>query len=144
MTIGTAGIANAQGNASEPAASELLPSIQSPRSIDQELEHLTKDLELTADQQKQIRPLLQQHHDQIQALLDKNPTLTRKQLGPRIHALSGRTHRQIDALLTPHQRDLAKAMQKRERDGGGIRGPVPPAAQPTPTKPYFDPTMAAS
>lgn len=51
--------------------------MHAPRSIDQELDHLTKDLELTANQRKQIRPLLQEHHDKIQAPFDKNPKLSR-------------------------------------------------------------------
>src|SRR6266851_564145 len=42
-------------------------------SIDQEFARLTKDLELTPKQQQQVRPLLEEHHDKIQALLDKNP-----------------------------------------------------------------------
>jgi periplasmic protein CpxP/Spy len=144
LTIGLVGIAKAQGNAAEPPAGQLLPSIHTSRSIDQELDHLTKDLELTPDQQKQIRPLLEQHHDQIQALLDNNPTLTRRQLGPQIHAISDQTHHQIDALLTPRQRELVKAMEKRMKDGEENRRPVQPPAPPAPAKPYFDPTMAAS
>jgi periplasmic protein CpxP/Spy len=144
LTLGMAGIATAQDNATEPPASQVLPAIQSARSIDQELDHLTKNLELTPNQQKQIRPLLQRHHDQIQALLDKNPSLTREQLGPQIHAISDKTHRQIDALLTPRQKELSKAMQKREQDGEENRRSVPPPAQPSPVQPFFDPTMVAS
>ena len=51
------GISYAQNNTRRP---------HGPRSIDQELDHLTKDLELTPNQRKQIRPLLEQHHDRIQ------------------------------------------------------------------------------
>ncbi len=145
LTVGMAGLAKAQDNATEPPASQALPAIHTPQSIDQELDRLTKDLELTPDQQKQVKPLLQQHHDQIQSLLDKNPTLTRQELGPQIHAISDQTHRQIDALLTPHQKELARAMQKREHDGEENRRPVPPPAQPAPARQAsFDPDMIAS
>jgi hypothetical protein len=60
-----------------PAASapQAAPPIHGPRSIDQDLARLTKDLQLTAEQQ--IRPLLQEHHD-------------------KIHAISKETHRQIE------------------------------------------------
>jgi hypothetical protein len=85
-----------------PSAHEQLQHIHTPQSIDQELARLTKDLELTREQQRQIRPLLVEHHDRIQALLDKNPTASRQQLGPRIHAISDETHHQIHALLTDH------------------------------------------
>jgi hypothetical protein len=50
------------------------------QSIDQELARLTKDLELTPEQQQQVRPLLEEHHDRIQALLDENPAASRQKL----------------------------------------------------------------
>lgn len=102
-------------------------SIHRPRSIDAELNHLTKQLELTPKQRNQIRPLLEEHHNKIQALLDKNPTLSRTDLQPQIHAISDETHRQIEALLTRHQKELAKAMQKRMHDGEEHRQSVPSA-----------------
>jgi ribosome recycling factor len=107
--------AGAQDNGSQqPSAREQLQRVHTPRSIDQELAHLTKDLQLTPEQQKQVRPLLQEHHDKIQALLDKNPTASRQQLAPQIHAISDETHHQIHALLTDRQKELEKAMQHRE------------------------------
>jgi periplasmic protein CpxP/Spy len=108
--------------------------IHTPQSIDQELTRLTKDLELTPEQQQQVRPLLQEHHDRIQALLDKNPGVSRQNLGPQIHAISEETHREIHALLTDHQKELEKAMQQREHDGEENRRPAPPAeASPDPS-----------
>jgi periplasmic protein CpxP/Spy len=92
-------------------ARQQLQQIHTPQSIDQELAHLTKDLELTGEQRQQVRPLLEQHHDRIQALLNKNPTASREELGPQIHAISDETHREIHALLTDHQKELEKAMQ---------------------------------
>ena len=91
---------------------------------------MTKDLQLTPEQQQQVRPLLQEHHDKIQALLDKNPSASRQELGPQIHAISDETHRQIHALLTDHQRELEKAMHQREHQGEENRRPAPPAAAP--------------
>jgi hypothetical protein len=87
-----------------PSAREQLKHIHAPQSIDQELARLTKDLELTRKQQEQIQPLLVEHHNGIQALLDRNPTPSRQELGPQIHAISDETHHQIRALLTDHQR----------------------------------------
>jgi predicted HTH transcriptional regulator len=119
LLIGMAGPAVAQSNAEQqPSARQQLQQVHSARSIDEELAHLTKDLELTPEQQKQVRPLLNEHHDKIQALLDKNPQASRKQLGPQIHAISDETHRQIHALLNDHQRELEKAMQQRGRHQG--------------------------
>jgi hypothetical protein len=130
LLLGIAGPAVAQQNGvpQQPSARQQLQQIHSPQSIDQELARLTKDLELTPQQQQQVRPLLNQHHDKIQALLDKNPTASRQQLGPQIHAISDETHREIHALLTDHQKDLEKAMQQREHKGEENRRSAPPAA----------------
>jgi periplasmic protein CpxP/Spy len=106
LTLGMAGAAVAQDKGAEqPPAREQLQRIHTPQSIDQKLAQLTKDLELTPEQQKQVRPLLDEHHDKIQALLDKNPKARRQELGPQIHAISDETHRQIHALLTDHNSD---------------------------------------
>jgi hypothetical protein len=113
--------------AQRPSAREQLQHIHTPQSIDQELARLTQDLELTRKQQEQIRPLLVEHHDRIQALLDKNPTASRQELGPQIHAISNETHHQIHARLTDHQKELEKAMQQREHNGEENRRSAPPA-----------------
>jgi Spy/CpxP family protein refolding chaperone len=128
LALGIISIALAQENAPQPHGPNQAPAIHGPRSIDQELDHLTKDLELTTKQRKQIRPLLEEHHDRIQTLFDKNPGVSRTHLGPQIHAISDETHHQIEALLTEHQKQLEKAMQERMRDGDGSRRPAPPAA----------------
>ena len=117
--LGMAGPVVAQDKGvQQPSARQQLQHIHTPQSIDRELARLTKDLELTPEQQKQVRPLLDEHHDKIQALLDKNPKASRQELAPRIHAISDETHRKIHALLTDHQKELEKAMQQREHNGG--------------------------
>ena len=129
LMLAIAGLVLAQDKGGQqPSARQQLQQIHTPQSIDQELARLTKDLELTPEQQKQVLPLLNEHHDKIQALLDKNPTSSGQQLGPQIHAISDETHRQIHALLTDHQKELEKAMQQREHHGEENRRSVPPAA----------------
>ena len=62
LILGMAGTAVAQNNgAQQPSASQQLQHIHTPQSIDQELARLTKDLELTREQQQQVRPLLEEH-----------------------------------------------------------------------------------
>jgi hypothetical protein len=118
----------AQDSAPPPSARQVLQAIHSPQSIDQELARLTKDLELTPKQQKRVRALLQEHHNTIQALLDKNPTASRQALGPQIHAISDKTHREIHTLLNDRQKTLEKKMQQREHNGEENRRPAPPAS----------------
>jgi protein CpxP len=129
LALGITDIALAQENAPQPQGpNQARPGIHGRRSIDQELDHLTKDLELTPNQRKQIRPLLEEHHDRIQALFDKNPGVSRKDLGPQIHAISDETHHQIEVLLTEHQKQLAKATQERMHAGEESRRPAPSTA----------------
>jgi len=131
LMLGLARSAVAQDNGvKQPSAREQLQQIYTPQSIDQELARLTSDLQLTPEQQQKVRPLLQEHHDKIQALLDKSPDASRLDLGPQIHAISDETHHQIHALLTDHQKELEKAMQQREHNGEENRRPAPSAAQP--------------
>jgi periplasmic protein CpxP/Spy len=115
----------------QPSVGQQLQHVHTPQPIDQELARLTKDLELTPAQRQQVRPLLEEHHDRIQALLDKNPNASRKELGPQIHAISDDTHSKIHALLTDHQKELEKAMQQREHNGRENRRSSPPAAPST-------------
>jgi Spy/CpxP family protein refolding chaperone len=138
MLVGaTAAVAQDNG-AQQPSARQQLQHLHTPQSIDQELDRLTKDLKLTSEQQQQVRPLLQEHHDKIQALLDKNPNASRQDLGPQIHAISDETHREIHALLTDHQKELEKAMQEREHNGQENRNPTPASAPPS------DPNLSAT
>jgi hypothetical protein len=123
---------NAQNNEGEqPSARRQLEQIHTARSMDEELARLTKDLELTPEQQQQVKPLLQEHHDKIQALLDKDPNASRQELGPQIHAISDATHREIHALLTDHQKELEKAMQHREHNGEENRRPASSGSAPS-------------
>lgn len=134
LTCGMASLALPQESAAQqPSARQQLQRVHTPQSIDEELARLTKDLQLTPQQQQQVRPLLVEHHDKIQALLDKNPNASRQELGPQIHAISEETHHEIHALLSDQQQQLEKAMQHREHQGEENRRPAPPAtASPAP------------
>ena len=137
LMLGTIGPALAQQDGvQQPTARQQLQHIHTPQSIDQELARLTKDLQLTAEQQQQVGDLLEEHHDKIQAVLDKNPTASRQELGSQIHAISDETHRGIHALLTDRQKEMEKAMQQREHNGEENRRSAPlPATSPGSSSP---------
>jgi periplasmic protein CpxP/Spy len=127
LAFGMASLALGQDNpVQQPSARQQLRQIHTPRSIDEELARLTKDIELTPAQQQQVRPLLEEHHNRIQALLDKYPNASRQELGPQIHAISDDTHHEIHALLSDHQKQLEQAMQHRQHNGEERRRPAPP------------------
>jgi periplasmic protein CpxP/Spy len=140
LLVGTVSPAVAQDSGvQQPSARQQTQHIHTPRSIDQELAHLTTDLELTPRQQQQVRPLLEEHHKKIQAILDKNPNASRQKLATQIHAISEETHREIHALLTDHQKQLEEAMQLQEHKGEEHRQPAPPA--PAPPAPSLFPAL---
>lgn len=70
FALGMSGVATQDKGEQEPSARQRLQQIHSSRSMDEELTHLTKDLELSPEQEQQVRALLQKHHDRIQAPLD--------------------------------------------------------------------------
>jgi len=97
---------------------ERLQRIHSAHSIDDELDRLTATLQLSQRQRSEVKVLLQQHQDRIQALIDGNPHVTDDFLLKQIHSISDDTHRQINALLTDHQLMLVQQMQARMREEG--------------------------
>jgi predicted HTH transcriptional regulator len=132
LTFAWPSFALAQDNPVQQPSAQL--QLHGPRSMDEELARLTKDLELTPQQQQQVRPLLEKHHDKIQALMDKNPNASRQELGPQIHAISEETHREIHALLSDHQKQLEQAMPQRGHRGDENRRSAPPStASPEPS-----------
>jgi hypothetical protein len=118
LTCEMASFAIAQENPpQQPSARQQLQRFHTPQSIDEELARLTKDLQLTPQQQQQVKSLLEEHHNKIQALLDKNPNTSRQALGPQIHAISDATHHEIHILLSEHQQQLENTMHQRAQQG---------------------------
>jgi hypothetical protein len=87
------------------------------RAVDDELSRLTRDLQLTPEQVALVKPLLHQHQDRIQAVLDQNPSITREAFQAQVHAISQETHNQINSLLTARQLQQMKNMVARLGNG---------------------------
>jgi chromosome condensin MukBEF ATPase and DNA-binding subunit MukB len=88
------------------------------QSIEQQVRRLTRDLELTPEQQEKVRQLSKEHHDRIQKILDTAPpTLTHQDFTAQVHAISRDYHDAVNAILTPHQLELMKAMLGRLHSG---------------------------
>ncbi|HEV2083601.1 MAG TPA: hypothetical protein VGR09_00850 [Gemmatimonadales bacterium] len=80
-------------------------------SIAQQVRRLTRDLGLTSEQQAKVRQLSKEHNDRIQEILDTAPrTLTYQAFTAQVHAISQEFHDSVNAILTPHQLELMKAM----------------------------------
>jgi Spy/CpxP family protein refolding chaperone len=88
------------------------------QSIEQQVRRLTKDLDLTPAQQDKVRQLSKEHNDRIQQILDTAPpTLTYEAFTSQVHAISQENHDSVNAILTPHQLELMKAMVGRLDSG---------------------------
>ena len=80
-------------------------------AVDRALTRMTVKLDLTADQANRIRPLLEQGHERIVALLlTAPPTLTRDQFMADRSQIRARTREQLEVVLTPDQRELAEEL----------------------------------
>ena len=70
--------------------------------------HLTEDLNLTADQKAKVQPILDQARPQIQAIHDEAMQKTK--------AIMDNTMTQIRPLLTPEQQQKLDALKKAHED----------------------------
>jgi hypothetical protein len=87
-------------------------------SIERQVRRLTRDLDLTPEQQEKVRQLSKEHNDRIQRILDTAPpTLSYEAFTAQVHAISQENHDAVDAILTPHQLELMKAMVGRLDNG---------------------------
>jgi periplasmic protein CpxP/Spy len=83
-----------------------------------QLEHLTKALSLTADQQTQIKPILVDRDQKMQALF-QNQSLSREDRHTQMQAIHQDSETKINAVLNDDQKQKYQAMQEHMRDHGG-------------------------
>ncbi len=115
------------------------PPMHGPRgqmmNPDKQLEHLTKTLSLTSDQQTQIKPILESQQQQMMQL-HQDSSLSRDDKMAKAKSLHADTTSKIEAVLTPDQKQKYEAMQAKmqermqERMQGGGAQPQAPPAQP--------------
>jgi Spy/CpxP family protein refolding chaperone len=98
-----------------------------PRQMnpDRQLERLTHNLNLTADQQAQIKPLLVARSEKMQAL-SQNQSLGEDDRRAQMRTIHEEADTKINAVLNDDQKQKYAAMQQRMRRGPG--GPLPESA----------------
>jgi hypothetical protein len=90
---------------------QMIERDQGAVGIDHAIAHLTNKLNLSADQAREFRPLLEQQHERILALLLTAPqSLTRGQFVTKQREIVAQTRKQVHALLTPDQIELAREL----------------------------------
>ena len=101
---------------------------------DTQLQHMTQQLDLTADQQSQIKPLLVERQQKLEALRDDQST-SQDDRRAKARTISQETHSKIEAILTDQQKQKFAAMQEHMRRGGGPNQGPPPTPDGTATPP---------
>lgn len=99
---------------------------------DRQLEHMTKVLNLSADQQAQIKPILQDRQQQMQALW-QDQSLSRQDRHAKAQAIQQDSRTKLEAALNDQQKQKfeemrAKMQARREQRMGGQA----PSAAPQP------------
>jgi protein CpxP len=135
LALGATGAAFAQDNPPPPPSQDQAGPPQSGRGgmrmdPDHQLARLTSALNLTTDQQSQIKPLLVDRQQKMQALM-QNQSLSQDDRRAQARTISQGTNNSIKALLTDDQKQKFDTMQenmRRNGPGGGPGGPPPPPA----------------
>ena len=103
-----------------------------PPSADQRLDHMTKMLNLTPDQQQKIKPILENEQSQMQALHQDTTTPQADRMA-KARELRQSSNQQINGILTPDQQQKWSQMQSKRGGAmgqrGGAMGQQPPPPQ---------------
>ncbi|HEX3986847.1 MAG TPA: hypothetical protein VHX13_09590 [Acidobacteriaceae bacterium] len=97
---------------------------------DRQLAHMTKTLNLTADQQAQIKPILLDRQQKMQALW-QDQSLSRQDRRAKAQAIQQDSQTQLEATLNDQQKqkfeEMRAKMQARRQQRMGSQNPAPDA-----------------
>lgn len=103
---------------------------------DQQLQHLTKQLDLSADQQSQIKPILDSQQQQMQQLW-QDQSMARDERHQKMMAIHQDTTQKIEGVLNDTQKQKYEAMQAqmKQRMMNHQQGGPPPSSDSAPPAP---------
>jgi protein CpxP len=143
LAIGMSAAASAQDAMQPQGGDAQQGSMQGPGGMrhgmdpDQQLAHMTKRYNLSADQQTQLKPILVDHQQQMMAM-HSDTSMSRQDKMAKMQSMQQDHMQKVEAVLTPEQKtkfeaDQAKMKERRmERmHGGGDMG-APDASAPPP------------
>jgi Spy/CpxP family protein refolding chaperone len=138
LAIGTTAIAVAQDPPPPPLdQNQAGPPPDGPRGRgmrmdpDRQLARLTRELSLTADQQSQIKPLLFDRQQKMQALF-QDQSGAPEDRRTKMRTIAEGTNNSIKAVLNDDQKQKFDAMQQRMRRNGPGGPPPPDGSAPQP------------
>ena len=125
------GVAFAQDNAAPQAPEGRGYGHRGMMNPDEQLKHLTKQLDLTSDQQAQIKPLLESQQQQAMQL-HQDQSLSPTDRRTKMMAIHNDTKSKIEAVLNDSQKQKYAEMQEKmqERMQERMQGGQTPQAQP--------------
>jgi NACalpha-BTF3-like transcription factor len=127
LTLGVSGSALAQDNAAPQQQQGRGPGRMNP---DKQLEHMTRELGLTADQQTQIKPILIDRQQKMEAIF-QDQSIAQQDRRARMQSIRQDSQSKIEAVLNDQQKQKFAAMQEHMRGRGGPEGaPQESAPQP--------------
>jgi hypothetical protein len=132
LTLGVSATAIAQEPASPPPdQAQGGPGGGGPRRMDpnKQLEHMTQALDLTADQQSQIKPVLIDRQQKLQTLF-QDQSMSEDDRRAKARSVVEESNSKIESVLNDQQKQKFAAMQQHMRRGPG--GPPPGGAPPQP------------
>lgn len=128
LALGITGAALAQDTPPPPQGQDQGGRGPRPMDPDRQLQRLTRELDLTADQQTQIKPLLVDHQQKVQALF-QDQSVAQQDRRARMKALGDDMHGKIAAVLNDQQKQKFEEMQQHMRRGGENGAPPPQQPQ---------------
>jgi septal ring factor EnvC (AmiA/AmiB activator) len=100
-------------------------------SVDDQVKHMTKKLNLSNDQQAKLKPILEDQRKQMEQIRNDS-SLSREDRFSKMKSVHENSASQIKALLNEDQQQKFDKMQAERREHMGDRGPGngPPPSQP--------------
>ena len=90
-------------------------------SVDERVQHLTKALNLTTDQQAKVKSILEDQKNQM-ASLKQDTSMSQQDRRAKFQAIHQDTQQKIQAVLTDEQKAKFAEMQARHKEHMGMHG----------------------
>jgi hypothetical protein len=96
---------------------------------DRQLEHMTRELGLSTEQQSQIKPILVDRQQKMEAIF-QDQSIAQQDRRARMQSIRQESQSKIEAVLNDQQKQKFAAMQEHMRRGGPEGGTQQSAPQP--------------
>jgi protein CpxP len=128
LAVSVSGAALAQDNPA-PAQDQGQPGGRGPMRMnpDRQLERMTHELALTPDQQSQIKPMLVERQQKMEAVF-QDQSLSQEDRRAKMQSIRQESQGKIAAVLNDQQKQKFQAMEEHMGRRGGQGGPPPEGA----------------